>query len=219
MKEMKNIGESTKETSTGNPGGSISEKNNEGSLLTNLSCEEKSSNIHMRSYMKPGYTCDDGHNEGSSESQLVNKSVGSKSDIVNLKSSTERRCSSECMDASELKKVNSEETDILSEDKSGLLCGNVVAETRLSPMITFSRRSKRKKNVDGTNIQSKSLVGEDKCTLLTKEVNSAYGTTSTYEAVPGKGCSGDLSTDLKQSGEGSEVSPDSLFPQKSRKSN
>lgn len=187
-------------------------------LFNDLSSKEKTGHIYVGccSYMNSGSACDE-PNEGISASQTAEIDKGEKIDIARLKSSFQRRVICECIGTSVPKnvdseetellsnaksgKVNSEETGLLSKEKSSILCSNTVRETRsASPLITFSRRSKRKKNVDGTDTQTQSLAGEKNCSLATKGSNSTYSTTSMCEEAPSKGCSADLLTDLQQSG-------------------
>ncbi|KAM7532132.1 hypothetical protein LguiB_035542 [Lonicera macranthoides] len=193
-----------------------------GTLFNDLSSKEKTGHIYVGccSYLNSGSACDE-PNEGISASQTAEIDKGEKIDIARLKSSFQRTGICECIRTSVPKNVDSEETELLSNAKSGkvnsedtgflskeksrILCSKTIRETRsASPLITFSRRSKQKKNVDGTDTQTQSLAGEKNCSLATKGSNSMYSTTSMCEEAPCKGCSADFLTDLQRSGKDQE---------------
>lgn len=167
LKEKKLIGESnTREVLhsctqfTGSPDESSSQKCIEGVLLTDLSSKEKSSHIHVKSCscVNSGCACDDGYDMGESETNMNRKSC-----LVNLDSSFGSRCNSQLVGAPAFEETILEETDVGLRDKSRI-CGDAVTGTRvMSPLITFSRRSKRKKNVDATDMQNKVVVGDKYC--------------------------------------------------------
>ncbi|KAA8538890.1 hypothetical protein F0562_025582 [Nyssa sinensis] len=208
QKENKHIEESDMRLMTphshtflmGSPGEGSPHKDSGGLFSKDLSSKEKSSHIQAGScsYVDSGSA----YTEGSLVSRSVEMDTESKSNLVSLKPSCERQCNSECTCASVLKKFNSEETDVLFKDKFSSSSVNVLTESKLTgPLITFSRRSKRKKYSEGNDIQSKSLVGEKNYSLATKGMNSVYALACSCETAWCKGCLVDLSKDLKQSGQ------------------
>uniref|UniRef100_A0A5B7C4V4 Myb-like domain-containing protein n=1 Tax=Davidia involucrata TaxID=16924 RepID=A0A5B7C4V4_DAVIN len=174
----------------GSPGEGSPHKDSGGPFSKDLSSKEKSSHIQVGScsYVDSGSA----YTEGSLVSRSVEMDTESKSNIVSLKSSFERKCNSECTGASVLKKFNLEETDVSDvpyKDKFSSSSGNALTESKLTtPLITFSRRSKRKKCSDGTDICN-SLVGEKNCSVATQGMNTVYAITCSCETASCKGCS------------------------------
>ncbi|KAK9291653.1 hypothetical protein L1049_019602 [Liquidambar formosana] len=151
-----------------------------GFFSTGLSSERKSSNIEIAScsYMNSGSPCNDGRTERSVASQSVVMDTKKSLEFVGTKTSSEINCSSRCTGASVLKTSNLESTDSLSKDKCIDICRDALLQTKLTtPLITFSRRFKRKKDADGIDTQSKLLVEGKYNSLVTKLGNSGYGTT------------------------------------------
>lgn len=145
-------------------------------------------------------TCDHNYSEGI----LLCKSMGldteKSSDFVSLKSSFVTKCSFACDDVSSgLKLSNLEDTDSLCKATSSN-CSDAVGPTKLTtPFITFSRRYKRKKEMDGDNRQGKSLFEEKKCTFG-KWSNCANGNAH-GRATCNKACLVDHAADTSQSKE------------------
>lgn len=172
---------------------SISEKN----ISTELSSIDNPSLVGL--CVNSVQSCDDGCNHENSFSQTVNACDWRNSEILNMKSSRERKCGPKCMDGSERNEVNPKESILLAEDKSTNICGNILKETRFSSLYTFRRRSKMKKIADVTDIAKKPLVKDGICALLDKSVNSSHYKTSLCEAVTGEDCLVDPLRDPKES--------------------
>ncbi|KAF8392059.1 hypothetical protein HHK36_022400 [Tetracentron sinense] len=154
-----------------NPGEATPKKDTDGSLRTDADASSDMittySQIGLCSYMNSGYACRVACIEGSLASQSVEVDSGKKLSSVCLDSSFERKCSSGSTDSSLLKTFHSQNNDSLSNDKSIFLCGAVVPKKKFStPLITFSRRAKRKKDAESTDIQKKSRSEENKCSSL-----------------------------------------------------
>ncbi|XP_059628691.1 uncharacterized protein LOC132271355 isoform X2 [Cornus florida] len=181
------------------PGEGICHKDSAGPFSEDLSSKGKPSHIQVGSCSFVG--SGSAYNGGNTVPQSVEMNTERTLELVNLNSSFEIKCSSESTGASILKNFNSEETDLLIKDKSSTSCANALTETKLTtPLITFSRRSKGKKVIDATKTQTKSPLGEKNCSLATKDCNTVHAITCSCETECCKGCSVDLSTNLKQSG-------------------
>ncbi|CAL8166934.1 unnamed protein product [Prunus armeniaca] len=133
-----------------------------------------------------GALVDDNNVGGRLVSQLVMNSAVITADFVRQKSSSaaaafERKSSSECDGSSpRLNTSNLEDTDSFSRNKLDKLGGDSAARNKLTtPLITFCRRIKRKKDMDESNIQRKSLPVENSCSLITKLNNSVCSCTNT----------------------------------------
>ncbi|XP_062144435.1 uncharacterized protein LOC133851854 isoform X3 [Alnus glutinosa] len=143
--------------------------------------------------------CDHNYSEGI----LLPKSMGldpeKSSDFVSLKSSFVTKCSFACDDVSSgLKLSNLEDTDCKTKSSN---CSDAVGPTKLTtPFITFSRRYKRKKEMDGSGRQEKSLFEEKKCSLFGKWSNCANGNAH-GRATCNKDCLVDHAADISQSKE------------------
>jgi hypothetical protein len=143
--------------------------------------------------------CDHNYSEGI----LLPKSMGldpeKSSDFVSLKSSFVTKCSFACDDVSSgLKLSNLEDTDCKTKSSN---CSDAVGPTKLTtPFITFSRRYKRKKEMDGNGRQEKSLFEEKKCSLFGKWSNCANGNAH-GRATCNKDCLVDHAADISQSKE------------------
>ncbi|CAL2269733.1 unnamed protein product [Prunus armeniaca] len=155
-----------------------------------------------------GALVDDNNVGGRLVSQLVMNSAVITADFVRQKSSSaaaafERKSSSECDGSSpRLNTSNLEDTDSFSRNKLDKLGGDSAARNKLTtPLITFCRRIKRKKDMDESNIQRKSLPVENSCSLITKLNNSVCTNTSSYEETSAENCSVDHEADLKHSRE------------------
>ncbi|BFG37298.1 hypothetical protein CerSpe_235730 [Prunus speciosa] len=155
-----------------------------------------------------GALVDDNNVGGRLVSQLVMNSAVITADFVGQKSSSsaaafERKSSSECDGSSpRLNISNLEDTDSFSRNKFDELGGDSAAQNKLTtPLITFCRRNKRKKDMDESNIQRKSLPVENSCSLITKVNNSVCTNTSSYEETSPENCSVDHEADLKHSRE------------------
>ncbi|XP_020421663.1 uncharacterized protein LOC18774618 isoform X1 [Prunus persica] len=155
-----------------------------------------------------GALVDDNNVGGRSVSQLVMNSAVITADFVRQKSSSsaaafERKSSSECDGSSpRLNTSNLEDTDSFSRNKLDKLGGDSAAQNKLTtPLVTFCRRNKRKKDMDESNIQRKSLPVENSCSLITKLNNCVCTNTSSYEETSPENCSVDHEADLKHSRE------------------
>ncbi|PQQ14866.1 uncharacterized protein Pyn_39564 [Prunus yedoensis var. nudiflora] len=129
--------------------------------------------------------------------------IGGRQKSSSSAAAFERKSSSECDGSSpRLNISNLEDTDSFSRNKLDELGGDSAAENKLTtPLITFCRRNKRKKDMDESNIQRKSLPVENSCSLITKLNNSVCTNTSSYEETSPENCSVDHEADLKHSRE------------------
>ncbi|XP_059438902.1 uncharacterized protein LOC132171562 isoform X3 [Corylus avellana] len=145
--------------------------------------------------------CDHNYSEGILLSKSMGLGTEKCSDFVSLKSSFGMKCSFACDDVSSgLKLSNLEDTDSRCKAKFSN-CSDAVAPTKLTTsFITFSRRYKRKKEMDGGNTQGKSLFEEKKCTLFSKWSNCANGNAH-GPATFNKACLVDHAADIIQSKE------------------
>ncbi|XP_021620327.1 uncharacterized protein LOC110620776 isoform X2 [Manihot esculenta] len=109
----------------------------------------------------------DSEEKSSSESTGINN--GKNSDFVSSKSSLESSCIAVCdTDSCFLKSSSSEGTGTLSKDKSTESPGHLHGPSKLSvPLITFSRRCKRKKD-DNEDDKKGLFLGENNCSFRTK---------------------------------------------------
>nr|XP_027089231.1 uncharacterized protein LOC113710425 isoform X1 [Coffea arabica]XP_027089232.1 uncharacterized protein LOC113710425 isoform X1 [Coffea arabica] len=113
----------------------------------------------------------------------ANCNSGSETHQFSLKSSVEKDYAGGYKIASELDKFNLKETCLPVEDKPGSLSASGTLQSKLSsPLITFYRRCKRKKDVDGLHTQNTLGVAED-CSLEFTGSKSA-GFASVGEATP-----------------------------------
>lgn len=186
------------------PGKGTSRKDMVESLPTDLSFVKKFSHIQRGScsYVNSGSACNDGFAEGN----LLSCSVGMNSEknleTLGLKSSYGRKCSYGCAVTAASKTLNMEGSDSQAKDKSSKVFVDSLTQAKVTtPLLTFSRRSKRKRDVDSTNAERKFLVGQ-KSSLITKLNDSSYGIPCLSEATSQKGFSVAHSADLKLPGEG-----------------
>ena len=170
------------------------------SLPTDLSLVRKLSLTHMAScsYVNSGST----HNDRFTEGNLLSCAVGmnSEKNLENfgLKSSSGGKCSYGSVVASASKTLNMGDPDSLAKDKSSkVLVGSLSQAKGTTSLLTFSRRSKRKRDADSNNAERKLPVGEKSCLLVTKLNNSSHGITSSSDATSQKGFSVDHSADLR----------------------
>lgn len=113
-------------------------------------------------------------------------------------SSYERKNSSGCDGSSlRLNTSNLEDTDSFSEVKLENSSGDLAVQTKWkTPLLTFCRRYKRKKGIDESDIQSKSLAVENNCSVITKSNNYACANTTSCEAISLESFSLDHGADL-----------------------
>ncbi|XP_015570473.1 uncharacterized protein LOC8274989 isoform X2 [Ricinus communis] len=106
-------------------------------------------------------------------SKLIPRSTGINNgnslDLISSKSSTERSCISASDVGSCLSRVpNLKGTDLLFKDKTVESPGDFLEQTRLNtPLITFSRRCKRRKANNGADVKS-SFIEDKICSSFTK---------------------------------------------------
>lgn len=186
------------------PGKGTSRKDMVEPLPTDLSFVKKFSHIQggSCSYVNSGSARNDGFAEGN----LLSCSVGMNSEknleTLGLKSSYGRKCSYGCAVTAASKTLNMEGSDSQAKDKSSKVFVDSLTQAKVTtPLLTFSRRSKRKRDVDSTNAERKFLVGQ-KSSLITKLNDSSYGIPCLSEATSQKGFSVAHSADLKLPGEG-----------------
>ncbi|XP_062003976.1 uncharacterized protein LOC133721391 [Rosa rugosa] len=96
-----------------------------------------------------------------------------------------------------LNSSNLEETDLFAEVKLENSCDDLSVQTKWkTPLLTFHRRYKRKKDMDGSHIQSKSLNVKNNCSVITESKNSACAKTTSCEATSLESFSLDRGADL-----------------------
>ncbi|OVA01573.1 zinc finger protein [Macleaya cordata] len=153
----------------------------DGSVQTDESPEKKSDYIHMglSSNMNPVPECQNPLTDESSILPLINIETEKKSSSECLGASIERDCTFGCTSASMLLVSASDNTDSPLKDNSDLLSGDGPQKNKFStPVITFSRRDRKKKNVNDY-IQNQ-LVKEEE-TSVAKWSNTACGLGCSYE--------------------------------------
>lgn len=126
---------------------------------------------------------------------------GNVSDSVGYEpppSSYERKNSSGCdVSSLRLNTSNLKDTDSFSEVKLENLSGDLAVETKWrTPLLTFCRRYKRKKEMDESDIHSKSLTVENNYSVITKSNNYACANTTSCEAISLESFSLDHGADL-----------------------
>ncbi|GAV79526.1 hypothetical protein CFOL_v3_22991 [Cephalotus follicularis] len=181
---------------TRSPGEGTSGKNTVELSPVDVLLENKSSHVHIESSsnVNPASTFDDGHSRGRLASRSKEIDSGKSLEVISL------------------------ELPSHSKDKSPKISSDLHEQSKSKTLfITFSRRYKRKKDLDGPDTQNKLLLQEKDCSSLTKCNNSAYGIYGSCEAEPHKRCSGDQSRDLDLSEEGLEMRH--MFPQIKLKEN
>ncbi|XP_057963426.1 uncharacterized protein LOC131154579 isoform X2 [Malania oleifera] len=124
--------------------------------------------------------------------------------MKNTGNDLEDKCKSECTGASVMKTLNLVGDSVSKEMGINLQCEAPTERKLIAPLITFSRRSKRKKDLRGTDIQSKLPPAEKMCPLVSKGSDLSLLTFS-CEATSRKGCLGAHSTALKPSGEDADM--------------
>ncbi|RVW45700.1 hypothetical protein CK203_105147 [Vitis vinifera] len=155
-------------------------------LLLRSSVTFREARVHI---VNSGSACNDGFAEGN----LLSCSVGMNSEknleTLGLKSSYGRKCSYGCAVTAASKTLNMEGSDSQAKDKSSKVFVDSLTQAKVTtPLLTFSRRSKRKRDVDSTNAERKFLVGQ-KSSLITKLNDSSYGIPCLSEATSQKGFS------------------------------
>ncbi|KAL5767306.1 hypothetical protein ACOSQ2_014089 [Xanthoceras sorbifolium] len=172
-----------------------------GSSSVDVSLESKSNHIQICSCSNVN-SCP-GSDEKCFKRRLVSRSVATEtaksSDFLASKLADKRKCCLPCDDGLFLSKTSNSE---ISEDKCTNLCGDFPVQTKLTtPLITFSRRCKRKKDIDQTDAPKRSLTEKD-CSVLTRWSNAAaHCNSSSCEAPSLKVNSTYLSTDSELPGE------------------
>lgn len=115
----------------------------------------------------------------------ANCNSGAEPHPVGVKSSVGENYKNDCIIAGASEKISLKETGLPVEDKFSSLCINASTQSKLSsPLITFYRRCKRKKDVDVLNRQNTLVVKED-CALAF-EGSKSVGFSSAGEATPHK---------------------------------
>lgn len=120
-------------------------------------------------------------------------------DCVGVKSSFEIKNSFESHNTPIRSEASSLEiADSLDKDTFMLSAGSTEKTQLMAPLITFSRRYKRKRNREGPDTRGKFLMEDTKHSTVTKCGNSTCGETSSAEAACREGCSVGHASDLKQ---------------------
>ncbi|XP_043712930.1 uncharacterized protein LOC122661560 isoform X2 [Telopea speciosissima] len=146
-----------------NHGEYSSDKETEGSLLADA-CSNS------------GSTCKSAFPETKSISQFEDVEIELKAKSSSTDSSLERNCSSVCPCACMSKTFDIENPDSLSNDKSCLTCSDaLMKKKRSSPLITFCRRAKKKKDVNRTDTEYNSVVEEKRYTAINYSSASEIG--------------------------------------------
>ncbi|XP_062084236.1 uncharacterized protein LOC133790580 [Humulus lupulus] len=135
--------------------------------------------------------------EGRLASNLVGTTANKSMVSVGLKSSLEVKSSFESHDTPLRSETSSLEiADSVDKGKFISSTGSAEKAPSMAPLITFSRRYKRKRN-DSPDTQGKFSLEDRKHSVVSKCSNSACGDTSSSEAAHRKGCSIDQSSELK----------------------
>ncbi|PON45470.1 Octamer-binding transcription factor [Parasponia andersonii] len=142
---------------------------------------------------------DDHYLKGTLVSSLMGATTNTTTESAGVKSFFEGKKGFESHDIPLRSETSSLDiTDSLDKD-TFILSSDLADKTPLmAPLITFSRRCKRKRNTEGTDTQGKFSLEDRKHALVTKCSNSACGDTSSSEAAYGKGCSINHVLDLKR---------------------
>uniref|UniRef100_A0A7N2KQY0 Uncharacterized protein n=1 Tax=Quercus lobata TaxID=97700 RepID=A0A7N2KQY0_QUELO len=189
---------SDKSFQMGSPGGG-SRKDTAGSSSEDMVLDDKFGQIQMVSCLNAnsGTAGDENCSEGTLLSQSMGLDTETSLDFVSLKSSFETKCSFACDDdSSGLKVSHLEDTDLLCKDKSTNRSDSVVQAKLTTPFLTFSRRYKKKKEMDECDTRKSSLFDETH-SLFNERSNCAIenvcgGVTSH------KACLVDHATDTRQ---------------------
>lgn len=174
------------------------------SLPTDLSLIKKPSHFEKGScsYMNSGSACNDGFAEGNLHSCSVGINFENSLETLGLKSSSGGKCSYGHTVASASKTLNMENSESQQKDKSSKVFVDSLKQAKVTtPFLTFSRRSKRKRDLDSTNAERKLLVGEKSSSLVSK-LSDSFGVTCSPAATSQKVFLVTHSTDLKLPGEG-----------------
>ncbi|KAL4609745.1 hypothetical protein ACB092_08G003700 [Castanea dentata] len=153
---------SDKSFQMGNPGGG-SRKDTAGSSSEDIVLDDKFGQIQMVSCLHAnfGTAGDENCSEGTLLSQSMGLDTETSLDFVSLKSSFETKCSFACDDdSSGLKVSHLEDTDLLCKDKSTNRSDSVVQAKLTTPFLTFSRRYKKKMEMDERDTCKRSLFDE-----------------------------------------------------------
>lgn len=155
--------------------------------LQNKKCHTQMSSS---SIVNPDISVDDRYFEG--------RTTNMTADSIGVKSCFEGKSSFESHDTPLRSETSS--LDIAdSLDKDTFISSGVSAEKTqlIAPLITFSRRCKRKRNTEGPDTRGKFLLEDRKHSIVTKCSNSACRDTSSSEAPYRKGCSIGHSSNLE----------------------
>ncbi|XP_010243973.1 PREDICTED: protein CHROMATIN REMODELING 4-like [Nelumbo nucifera] len=184
-------------------------RNETGGAFQNVASSERISNyiqICSCSNMCSESTHKSPQTEASSNTLVVDIDTEININSVCLDSEGEKNASCGSPSSSVLKRVDSESTDFLSKDKSNLLCTNTHLKRKYSaPLITFSRRAKRKRHVNNTEAPNQSTI-EEKRFLENDWCNSRSDVSSSHEGTSQKCSSVDQQNALIVLGEGPDVS-------------
>lgn len=169
----------------------ISEKGRVGLSSLNDCLQNKS--CHAQTGSSSSVNADIIGDNGYFEGRLVFCSRGTVTDTTadsfGLKPSFERKSNFESHDTPPRSNASSLKiTESLDKDKATALCSDSEKTKLMGPLITFSRRCKRKRNIEGA---------DSKCSLGAKWSDSACGKTSLCEPANKKSCSIGRATDFK----------------------
>ncbi|KVI04407.1 hypothetical protein Ccrd_017279 [Cynara cardunculus var. scolymus] len=157
-------------------------------LSTGVSAKDRAGHLHTSScsYKKSGCEFDSRKDKGKLSSEMVKTNVDSNPKIVSHSSSC-CGCSSHYVSVQANNEHALEAVAALIKGKSSNACEDRIKDNKpCFPLITFSRRSRHKKTVDGTGMQDRS-TGLEKCDLV-----AAKGSNPTTD----NGSLMDFSTDL-----------------------
>lgn len=194
---------------TWSPGEGTSRKDMVESLPTDLSLVRKFSHIQLAScsYANSRSTHIDRFAEGNLLSCTVAMNSEKNLENFGLKSSFGGKDSFDSVVASASKTLNMEDPDSLAKDKSSKVYVDSLSQAKgTTSLLTFSRRSKRKRDAGSTDAERKLQVEEKSCSLVTKFNNSSHGITCSFDATSQKRFSVDHSPGLKLPGEGPNTS-------------
>ncbi|KAJ4954695.1 hypothetical protein NE237_011478 [Protea cynaroides] len=131
------------------------------------SARETECSLLTDAYLNSGSTCKSAFPEMRSISQFEAMGIELKTKSLCVDSSLERNCSFGCPSACVSKAFDMENPDSLSKDKACLTCGDEITKKNCSsPLITFCRRAKKKKDVNTTDTENNSVVEEKRCTAI-----------------------------------------------------
>ncbi|XP_042517347.1 uncharacterized protein LOC122091454 isoform X2 [Macadamia integrifolia] len=126
--------------------------------------KETESSLLADACSNSGSTCKNAFPETRSVSQFEDMETELKAKSSCIDSSLERYCGSGCPCACMPKTFDMENPDSLSNDKS---CGDALLKKKCSsPLITFCRRAKKKKDVNRPDTENNSVVEERRYTAI-----------------------------------------------------